>query len=59
LLTIKDFKFFCRQEGIRLLRQINLGLDHRANLLANAMPNLFAESVIFVLQNGGQSVVKR
>ncbi len=59
LLTIKDFKFFCRQEGIRLLRQINLGLDRRANILANAMPNLFAESVIFVLQNDHQSAAKR
>ena len=51
LLTIKDFKSFCSQEGIRLIRQINLGLDRRANFLANAVPNLFAESVIFVLQN--------
>jgi methionine biosynthesis protein MetW len=54
LTTIKDFKDFCKKKNIRIKGQYNLISEHRCGFCANALPNLFAEMAIFVLQNGVQ-----
>ena len=53
LLTIRDFWNFCKDENIRIIKQINLGRDRKAGALATMAPNLFAEQVIFMIQNQG------
>jgi methionine biosynthesis protein MetW len=51
LLTISDFKEFCRQRQIRILQEIYM---NRANVKDNPilrfMPNLFAEEAIFIVE---------
>ncbi|MBN1779561.1 methionine biosynthesis protein MetW [bacterium] len=50
LLTIKDFKTFCRTEGIRILKQIHLGSERKQGIWPDLMPNLFAHLSIFTIE---------
>jgi methionine biosynthesis protein MetW len=49
LLTIKDFKGFCRKEDIDITNQVNLGVNRGKIRIGNVLPNSFAESVVFTL----------
>lgn len=50
LLTIKDFRRFCRRFGITIERTVYLPrLSRRRALLANIFPNLFARFGLFVI----------
>jgi len=51
LVTIKDFKIFCKKENIKIKKQTYLVKDRKGKWLANLFPNLFAELAIFVIQN--------
>ncbi|MBN2104587.1 methionine biosynthesis protein MetW [bacterium] len=50
LLTIKDFKMFCKNEKMRIRKQINLGSERRQGVLPDFMPNLFAHLAIFKIE---------
>ncbi|MBD3386617.1 methionine biosynthesis protein MetW [candidate division KSB1 bacterium] len=49
LLTIKDFKLFCKRENIDIMDQVNLGVNRGKMRIGNVFPNSFAESVVFTL----------
>ncbi|NPV07664.1 MAG: methionine biosynthesis protein MetW [Anaerolineae bacterium] len=57
LLTIKDFRAFCAEHGIAILREVYLGgqMGERRHLL----PNLRAETGIFVLAGDGRPSGRR
>ncbi len=51
LITVKDFKKFCKEEKIKILKEIYFseeGIIHKK--LANKIPNLFAEYGIYLLE---------
>lgn len=50
LLTIKDFKRFCRKENINILKQINLGSERQQGILPDLFPNVFAHLAIFKIE---------
>jgi methionine biosynthesis protein MetW len=50
LLTIKDFVAFCKKEQIDIVDQINLSRRSHKYSINNLLPNLFAETVVFILQ---------
>jgi len=50
LLTIKDFKLFCKQADIRIRRQINLGSERRQGIWPDLIPNCFAHLAIFKIE---------
>ncbi len=49
LLTIRDFRDFCRKEDIDITNQVNLGVNRGKIRIGNVLPNSFAESVVFTL----------
>lgn len=52
LLTIKDFKNFCRANSIDILKEIYLTRSGRKTRVFFGQENLFAEEGIFILQRG-------
>lgn len=50
LLTIKDFKRFCKKENIRILEQVNLGSERKQGIFPDLLPNLFAHLAIFKIK---------
>ena len=52
LLTIRDFKAFCKKENIGILKQINLGSERKGGFLPDRFPNLFSHLSIFKIQHG-------
>lgn len=49
MVTVKDFREFCRQENINIRKEIFLGRGRRA---VPFLPNLFAATAIFVIEKG-------
>ncbi len=49
LLTIRDFRDFCRKEDIDITNQVNLGANLVKIRIGHVLPNSFAESVVFTL----------
>lgn len=54
LLTVKDFKEFCKHNQIKILKQIHLGQKQRSNLLTKLAPDLFATQSVFFISNSKQ-----
>lgn len=51
LLTINDFKEYCKQRNIRILNQIYMNKAKvKKDLIHNMMPNFYAEEAIFIVQ---------
>ena len=51
LLTIKDFKEFCKLRKIKILKEIYMNKAKIKNdLIHNIMPNFYAEEAIFIVQ---------
>ena len=50
LTTIKDFRRFCRKHNLRVLDETDLVIGERACRRVKALPNLFADYGIFVLE---------
>lgn len=44
--SLKDFRYFCRKKGIKIVKKVALGTKNRIVFL----PNLFAHAGIFLLQ---------
>jgi len=56
LLTITDFRNFCRKAGMRILREIPLRTGARGwTRRAKFLPNLRADVAVFLLEKEGQS----
>ena len=53
LLTIKDFKTFCRENDVEIMKQINLGSERKHGILPDLAPNLFAHLAIFKIRCKG------
>lgn len=52
LITIKDFRIFCSEQKINILKEIPINLDKRFNqFIVNLMPNLFAQFVIYLINS--------
>ncbi|MEI7640516.1 MAG: methionine biosynthesis protein MetW [bacterium] len=49
-LTIRDFKDFCKNSGIKILSEVYLGDNGKR--IGNTFTNFFAEEAIFLLQKG-------
>jgi len=47
--TVKDFEALCEERGIRILARDMVGNTQRRPLLANAWPNLFAVTAIYLI----------
>jgi methionine biosynthesis protein MetW len=56
LLTIKDFKNFCRANNINILKEIYLTRNGIRKKVLLGQENLFAEGGIFVLQRAAKTV---
>jgi len=54
LLTIKDFKNFCRSNNINILKEIYFTSNGRKTRVFLGSENLFAEEAIFILQRGAK-----
>jgi methionine biosynthesis protein MetW len=55
LTTITDFRDFCRKAGLKVLQEIPLQIPSSGSLkVVRFLPNLRADSAIFVLENGVQ-----
>jgi methionine biosynthesis protein MetW len=52
LLTIADFKHFCRERHIRIRKQVNLGSERKQGILPDLLPEWFAHLAIFKIQAG-------
>lgn len=51
LITIKDFRIYCKENNIEVLKEIPINLDKRFNeLLVNSCPNIFAQFVIYLIK---------
>lgn len=51
LLTINDFKDFCRERKIKILKEIFVNRAKvKTDFIHNALPNFYAEEAIFVVQ---------
>lgn len=50
LLTIKDFKAFCSENDVEIMKQINLGSERKHGILPDLSPNLFAHLAIFKIK---------
>jgi methionine biosynthesis protein MetW len=48
--TIRDFRRLCREKNVAILREIPLGVNA---WLARMLPNLFAQTCVFVLGREG------
>lgn len=55
LLTIKDFKNFCRANNINILKEIYLTKSGTKSKVLFGRENLFAEGGIFILQRGAKA----
>lgn len=55
LLTIKDFKDYCKKHSFKILKQIYIGKREKSHILINLFPNLFAEQVVFMIQKTDSS----
>jgi hypothetical protein len=56
LTTIADFREFCRQAALPVLREIPLRTSRSGpSSEARFLPNLLADSAIFVLAGGGRA----
>lgn len=52
LITIKDFRIYCNDHNINILKEIPINLDKRFNqFIVNILPNLFAQFVIYLIKN--------
>jgi len=51
LLTIRDFRAFCREAGLRVLQEIALRSSDRSGRRVRLLPNLRADAAIFVIQD--------
>ncbi|HOK40064.1 MAG TPA: methionine biosynthesis protein MetW [bacterium] len=50
LITIKDFRIYCMEKNIKVLKEIPINLDKRFNqFLVNRFRNLFAQFVIYLI----------
>jgi methionine biosynthesis protein MetW len=55
LTTIRDFREFCRKAGLKVLREIPLRIPSSGRpTVVRFLPNLRADSAIYVLENGVQ-----
>ena len=52
LLTIKDFRDFCRLNNIRILKEICLAKTWKKPLLNIGLRNLFADEAVFLIEKG-------
>lgn len=51
LLTINDFKDFCRERKIRILKEIFINRARvKKDFIHNALPNFYAEEAVFIVQ---------
>ena len=50
LTTIKDFRRFCRERGLRIVRETDLVIGEHSSRRVRLLPNLFADYGIFVLE---------
>lgn len=51
LLTIKDFKKFCRANQITITKQVHLGKKQKTNLFSKWLPDLFASQSVFYISD--------
>jgi methionine biosynthesis protein MetW len=50
LLTLSDFRQFCKEEHIRIMKQINLGSERKRGFWPDLLPSLFAHLAIFTIE---------
>jgi methionine biosynthesis protein MetW len=50
LFTIRDFRDFCRQAGLRILHEITLNTSNQRCKRVRLLPNLLADAALFVVE---------
>lgn len=50
LLTVKDFKTYCKKKSLKIINQIYIGKSEKGRIFINLFPNLFAEQAVFIIQ---------
>jgi methionine biosynthesis protein MetW len=50
LLTIRDFRVFCREAGLRVLQEIAISTANGRCRRVRLLPNLFADAAVFVVE---------
>lgn len=56
ILTIKDFRDYCRQNGIKILKQIFLGNNGKKLSIGLGAANFLAEEAIFLIQKDSSKI---
>ncbi len=51
LLTVKDFKEFCEDNHINIIKQIHLGQNQRPGIITKSFPDLFATQSVFYISS--------
>lgn len=51
--SIKDFDEYCGKNDLRVERRIYLSIDREGRVLQGILPNLFAETAVYLLSKGG------
>jgi methionine biosynthesis protein MetW len=49
--SVRDFDEYCAQSGLRVERRIYLSVDRGGRVLQGILPNLFAETAVYLLTN--------
>jgi methionine biosynthesis protein MetW len=52
--SIKDFDEYCEKYGLRVERRIYLSIDRGGRVLQGILPNLFAETAVYLLSKGAE-----